>query len=109
MDTILTSVRPYLTNTNVALLLLQLFFAYCLLDGISSWRIVRKQSQYPLVGSPVAIIPKFVLNLLYAGKATALAQQGYEKVCSLLHCFPSRDLMRSCYGEQAFRFPSDSQ
>lgn len=109
MDTIMTSVRAHLTNTNITLLLLQLFFVYCLLDGIASWRIVRKQSQYPLVGSPVAIIPKFVLNLLYAGKATALAQQGYEKVRSSLHCFPARDLMRSCYPEQEFSFPSDSQ
>ncbi|KAK2604178.1 hypothetical protein N8I77_007129 [Diaporthe amygdali] len=79
MDIILISVRDYLTNFNVILLLLQLFLAYCLLSAISTWRIVRRQVQYPLVGSPVAIIPKFVLNLLYAWKATALAQQGYEK------------------------------
>ncbi|KAK3942829.1 Ent-kaurene oxidase [Diplogelasinospora grovesii] len=55
------------------------FLAYCTVDAILTRKLVRKQGELPLVGSPLAFVPRFILNLLYAWKATELAEQGYEK------------------------------
>lgn len=57
-----------------------LFLAYCIADGISTRKLVRKQPEHPLVGSPSTFVPKFILNVVYAWKATDLAQEGYDKV-----------------------------
>lgn len=58
-----------------------LLLAYCVADAISTRHLIRKQAELPLVGSSLSFVPKFILNLLYAWKATELTKQGYEKVC----------------------------
>ncbi|KUI56676.1 Ent-kaurene oxidase [Cytospora mali] len=56
------------------------FLAYCIADAISTRQLVRKQSEHSLVGSPFGFFwPKFILNVVYAWKATKLAEEGYEK------------------------------
>lgn len=71
-----------------------LFLAYCIADAISTRQLVRKQAEYPLVGSPFTFVPKFILNLVYAWKATDLAQEGYEKVRLNPHSLDSLSLLR---------------
>jgi hypothetical protein len=53
--------------------------AYCFADTISTWRLVNKRTTYPLVGSPFSLVPQFILNLLYAWKATSLAELGFHR------------------------------
>lgn len=55
------------------------FLAYCIADAFSTWQLVNTQAEHPLVGSPLALVPRFSLNLLYSWKSTALAQAGYDK------------------------------
>ncbi|ETS76588.1 hypothetical protein PFICI_11975 [Pestalotiopsis fici W106-1] len=52
---------------------------YGVADAISTAKLVRKQAGYPFVGAPLPFVPKSLLNILYAWKATELAQRGYEK------------------------------
>lgn len=59
------------------------FLLYCLAEAISTRRLVKSQAEYPLVGTRVTFVPRFLLNLLYAWKGTDLAKEGYEKVCSI--------------------------
>ncbi|KAI1345530.1 cytochrome P450 [Xylaria sp. FL0043] len=59
--------------------LLSVFFVYGVLDAFATKSLVRKQVTHPFVGAPISFVPKFILNLLYAWKATNLAQRGYEK------------------------------
>ncbi|KAF7905075.1 uncharacterized protein EAF01_005596 [Botrytis porri] len=54
-------------------------FLYGIVDAFLTSNAVRKQAQYPLVGTPVSFFPKSLLNLLYTCRATNLAQYGYEK------------------------------
>lgn len=81
------SMTSFLTTFSVLSLGVHVFLAYFALNAISTWRIVRKQGEYPLIGSPISLVPKVVLNLLYAWKASDLAHQGYSQVCYSLHCF----------------------
>ncbi|OTB18373.1 hypothetical protein K445DRAFT_55649 [Daldinia sp. EC12] len=63
---------------NLCYVLLVIFLIYCVVDAALTKRLT-KQIQYPLVGSPLAFVPRFILNLLYAWKAVELANEGYEK------------------------------
>lgn len=40
----------------------------------------RKQIDHFPVGTPLAIAPKFILNLIFAGWAVDILQKGYKKV-----------------------------
>src|SRR5690349_11181086 len=53
--------------------------AYCILDAINTRHALRKHPSHPLVGSPSTLVPKFLLNLVYAWKSTDLAKEGYDK------------------------------
>ncbi|KAK4234571.1 cytochrome P450 [Achaetomium macrosporum] len=54
------------------------FFAYCLIEALSTWRLTRKHAGQPLIGgSP--LVPQFILNLLYFWDSTKLAKRGYDK------------------------------
>ncbi|RYP09459.1 hypothetical protein DL764_001284 [Monosporascus ibericus] len=75
----LTASPFYEVFNDLCYTLLLFFLAYCIIDAISTRQHIRKQADHPLVGSPLAFVPKFILNLLYAWKATELAKQGYEK------------------------------
>ncbi|KAL2020337.1 hypothetical protein VTK56DRAFT_8565 [Thermocarpiscus australiensis] len=55
------------------------FVVYCVVDAVRTRQLVRKHVQHPLVGSPLKLVPQFVLNLVYAWKSTQLAQEGYNK------------------------------
>lgn len=55
------------------------FFTYCIVDALMTRQLLQK-SEYPLVGSHFMLVPRFILNLQYALKATELAKQGYDKV-----------------------------
>ncbi|KAI1183937.1 cytochrome P450 [Nemania serpens] len=55
------------------------FLFYCLAEAIATRRLAKSQAEYPLVGSRLTFVPRFMLNLLYAWKGTDLAQEGYEK------------------------------
>ncbi|KAK3291243.1 cytochrome P450 [Chaetomium fimeti] len=55
------------------------FVAYCIADAVSTWQLVNTQAEHPLVGSPLALVPRFILNLLYSWRSTNLAQKGYDK------------------------------
>ncbi|KAI2472647.1 cytochrome P450 [Annulohypoxylon bovei var. microspora] len=57
--------------------LLFLFLTYCVVDTISSRKLLRKHAEHPFAGSLFPYVPKFIHNLLYAWKATELAQEGY--------------------------------
>jgi hypothetical protein len=65
---------------SVYLILLLAFFAYCLVDAVSTQRLVSKQSHRPLVGTPVTLVPRFLPNLLFARKAAEILKDGYNKV-----------------------------
>lgn len=69
---------------------LPLFLAYTFLDAWSTRRLVGQQSEYPLIGAPFSAVPKFILNLLYAWKATELCQEGFEKVLLASNPSPPR-------------------
>ena len=43
-------------------------------------RLIRKHYAHPLVGSPSAITPRVILNLIFAGKAAQVLENGYRKV-----------------------------
>ena len=59
---------------------ISLLLVYGVVDAFSTRNLVKRQAQYPLIGTPFTFVPKFILNLFYAWKATALAGEGYEKV-----------------------------
>ncbi len=57
-----------------------IFVFYCGADALATRILVWQQPECPLVGSPPFPAPSFVLNLLFAGKAVQIVQQGYQKV-----------------------------
>lgn len=60
-----------------------IFLIYCTIDVYFTKRLVREQIKLPFVGSPVAL-PRFILNLLFAGRAVELLQKGYNKVGAIM-------------------------
>ena len=41
---------------------------------------IRKHCTIPLVGSPSAILPRVILNLIFAGQAASIVEKGYREV-----------------------------
>ena len=54
--------------------------SYCGVDLIITKSLVRKNSAYPLLGSPLITFPRVLLNLGFAGKAAQVLENGYKKV-----------------------------
>lgn len=51
-------------------------------DLLITRALIRKHSVHPLVGRSSVVIPRVILNFLFAGKASQLLEQGYTKVIS---------------------------
>ncbi|KAI1384137.1 putative cytochrome P450 [Hypoxylon trugodes] len=66
-------------NSNYWALPLIIFFVYCVYDGLATRKAIGKHSNIPFVGSPFTATPRFVLNLLFAVKATDIVGWGYRK------------------------------
>ncbi|KAM0817452.1 putative Cytochrome P450 [Seiridium cardinale] len=56
-----------------------LMLLYGVVEAAATRKLVQKQAEHPFVGAPLSFFPKSLLNLLYALRATDLAQRGYEK------------------------------
>lgn len=50
------------------------------IDLLITRNLVRNHCAYPLVGSPSGIVPRVILNLIFAGKAAQVLEEGYTKV-----------------------------
>lgn len=46
---------------------------------------IRKNPDIPFIGSPFTVIPRFLLNLLFAAKAADIVEWGYQKVSGGYH------------------------
>ena len=57
-----------------------IIFSYFGVDLILTKSLIRRHCAYPLVGSPSAITPRVILNLIFAGKAAQVLENGYRKV-----------------------------
>ncbi|KUI71223.1 Ent-kaurene oxidase [Cytospora mali] len=61
-------------------IVLSIFFVYCIVDAVTVRRLRQKQLNTPFGNSPLTFVaPKFLLNLLFAGRAAELLQKGYER------------------------------
>ncbi|KAI1761977.1 cytochrome P450 [Hypoxylon sp. FL1150] len=67
-----------LSFSSLCWILFIILVVYSGADAFLTYRNVRK-SRYPLVGSPLLFAPRFVLNLIFAGNASKIANQGYQK------------------------------
>ena len=82
-----------------------IFFSYCGLDLLIARSLVRKYCTYPLVSSPSAIAPRFILNLIFAGKAAQVLEEGYRKVTRRISRFKPIYLLTSVkFKARAFHF-----
>lgn len=61
-----------------------ILFSFFALDLIITKILIRKHYEHPLVGSPSALTPRVVLNLIFAGKAADILENGYRKVTAEL-------------------------
>ncbi|KAI1114208.1 putative cytochrome P450 [Nemania sp. NC0429] len=52
---------------------------YSAIDSFSTWKHVRKQSEHAFIGSLSRYIPRFIHNLLFAGRASRIVTQSYRK------------------------------
>lgn len=54
--------------------------AYWAIGCISAGSVSRKEAKHPPLSKMTALIPTWILNIIFAIKATDLLQVGYEKV-----------------------------
>ncbi|MCJ1351569.1 MAG: hypothetical protein MMC33_001553 [Icmadophila ericetorum] len=48
-------------------------------DLLITKKLIQKLHEHPLVGSPSALVPRVILNLIFAGSAVKVIEQGYRK------------------------------
>lgn len=77
--------------TSLCLVSFILLLAYSGIDALLTRKDVVK-GRHPLIGDPFYFTPRYVLNLIFAGKARKIVNQGYQKVSPppLVYCFRAR-------------------
>ena len=79
------------------------FFSYFAVDLVVTKSQIRKYYAYPLVGSPSALTPRVVDNLIFAGKAAHILENGYRKVIAELQLDIRSILTSAKFKDRAFQ------
>ena len=61
-------------------LLLVGVFTYWLIGLVLTGGVIREQAKHPPLSKIAALIPTWILNILFAARASDLLQAGYKKV-----------------------------
>jgi len=87
LDIPLFDIGSWGENGSVAWTLFCIFISYSMLELAITNMMARKGRQHPLVGGikKPFLVPRFILNLMFAGKAANLIDQGYQKVSKYHH------------------------
>ncbi|KAI0099782.1 putative cytochrome P450 [Nemania sp. FL0031] len=52
---------------------------YSIGDMLSTWKHAKRQKEHAFIGSPTVYTPRFILNLMFAARASRIVSQGYQK------------------------------